>query len=256
MTTVKRLAQRAVDMLMTPPVMNGTRLKTNLDTNFLKIIAVITMAIDHIGMVFFPDKPWFRYIGRLSFPIFCYCMTVGMLYTRSMKKYLLRLAALAVISQPVYLLALYPDWRSMETIPLNVFFTLLFSLGALYGVRRRQWWWTLIGLYLLILTDAMYSILGFLYMLVFYLCRAKPFIAGLAYVLVAAMGSLEITGSSPMVTLFGSVGFSPAVFTVFSGPLVCIPMKVTKKLPMIPKWVFYLFYPTHLAIIAGIRTVL
>lgn len=30
------------------------KLKTNLDTNFLKIIAIISMTIDHIGYVFFP----------------------------------------------------------------------------------------------------------------------------------------------------------------------------------------------------------
>lgn len=74
------------------------KLKTNLDTNLLKLIAIISMAVDHVGTVFFPEYPVFRWIGRLAFPIFCYCMTVGLLYTRDLKKYLLRLAAFAVIS--------------------------------------------------------------------------------------------------------------------------------------------------------------
>ena len=65
------------------------KLKTNLDTNLLKLIAIISMAVDHVGTVFFPEYPVFRWIGRLAFPIFCYCMTVGLLYTRDLKKYLL-----------------------------------------------------------------------------------------------------------------------------------------------------------------------
>ena len=46
------------------------RLKTNLDTNLLKLIAIICMVIDHVGTVFFPGDPVFRWVGRLAFPIF------------------------------------------------------------------------------------------------------------------------------------------------------------------------------------------
>lgn len=74
----------------------------------MKLIAIISMAVDHVGTVFFPEYPVFRWIGRLALPIFCYCMTVGLLYTRDLKKYLLRLAAFAVISQPFYVLAFHP----------------------------------------------------------------------------------------------------------------------------------------------------
>ena len=70
------------------------KLKTNLDTDFLKLIAVVSMLIDHIGGALFPQYPVFRWLGRLAFPIFCYCLTVGMLYTRDIKKYLLRLGVL------------------------------------------------------------------------------------------------------------------------------------------------------------------
>lgn len=55
---------------------NGARLKTNLDTNLLKLIAIISMLIDHVGGAFFHEIPAFRWAGRLAFPIFCYCMTV------------------------------------------------------------------------------------------------------------------------------------------------------------------------------------
>ena len=71
------------------------RLRTNLDTDFLKLIAILSMLLDHIGAVFFPEHPAFRWVGRLAFPIFCYCMTVGLLYTRDIKRYLGRLGLFA-----------------------------------------------------------------------------------------------------------------------------------------------------------------
>ena len=66
--------------------MDSEKLKTNLDTNFIKLVAIISMTFDHVGSVFFPEYPVFRWIGRIAFPLFCYCLTVGMLYTHDIKK--------------------------------------------------------------------------------------------------------------------------------------------------------------------------
>ena len=66
------------------------KLKTNLDTGLLKLIAILSMAVDHVGSVFFPKYPVFRWIGRLTVPIFAYSLTVGLLYTHDIKKYLVR----------------------------------------------------------------------------------------------------------------------------------------------------------------------
>ena len=55
------------------------KLRTNLDTDLLKLVAIAAMLVDHIGGAFFPEIPVFRWIGRLAFPLFCYCLTVGLL---------------------------------------------------------------------------------------------------------------------------------------------------------------------------------
>ena len=89
-------------------VTDNPLLNTNLDTNFLKLVAIISMFIDHVGAAFFPEYPVFRWLGRLAFPIFCYCMTVGMLYTSNIRRYLGRLGLFAVISQPFWILAFWP----------------------------------------------------------------------------------------------------------------------------------------------------
>ena len=124
-------------VLTTPPAipMEGNRLKTNLDTDFLKLIAIVSMLIDHIGGAFFPEVGIFRWIGRLAFPIFCYCLTVGLLYTRSVKKYLLRLGIFALVSQPFYILAFHPVGQFAENLTnWNIFFTLFLSLLAMAGL--------------------------------------------------------------------------------------------------------------------------
>lgn len=57
----------------------------------LKLIACITMLIDHIGASLFPDLLWIRVIGRIAFPIYCFLLAEGMRHTHDPLKYLLRL---------------------------------------------------------------------------------------------------------------------------------------------------------------------
>ena len=61
-----------------------------INTFTLKWIAIISMLIDHIGLVLFPEEQIFRIIGRLAFPIFAYTLTEGFLHTGNIKKYLIR----------------------------------------------------------------------------------------------------------------------------------------------------------------------
>ena len=64
-----------------------------LSSFWLKVIALITMTIDHIGLTFGIDP--FRYIGRLALPLFCFMIAEGVIHTRNFKKYALRLGIMA-----------------------------------------------------------------------------------------------------------------------------------------------------------------
>lgn len=62
------------------------------------MFALICMVLDHIGE-FYPHSPmWFRYIGRLSAPIFFYCSAWGLHYTHNQMKYIIRLYILGIIT--------------------------------------------------------------------------------------------------------------------------------------------------------------
>lgn len=63
--------------------------------NILKLIAALSMLIDHVGLMFFPNQLWMRAVGRLAFPIFAFFIAEGFRYTRSKLRYLLTVFALA-----------------------------------------------------------------------------------------------------------------------------------------------------------------
>lgn len=71
-------------------------------SNFLKIIAMLTMLIDHTGAILFPGVLWFRIIGRIAFPLFAYLLVVGFKNTRNVNRYLIRLLIFGLISQLPY----------------------------------------------------------------------------------------------------------------------------------------------------------
>ena len=77
-----------------------------MNRNTLKIIALITMIIDHIGLVFFPEMVIFRIIGRMAFPIFAFFIAEGWYYTKNKKKYVLLLFVFMIISWVPFCLGL------------------------------------------------------------------------------------------------------------------------------------------------------
>lgn len=97
--------------------------------DLLKLVALITMLIDHIGYLYFPEEMLYRTIGRIAFPIFAYQIALGFKKTSSRSGYAKRLLIFALISQIPYLWfnpELYFDFHN-----LNIMFTFLLSLGVL-----------------------------------------------------------------------------------------------------------------------------
>lgn len=103
----------------------------SLTGNQLKLIALVTMTMDHVGLILFPQAVWLRVVGRISFPIFAYMIGEGCAHTRSRGRYLGKMAALALTCQIVY----YLVCRSMYQ---NVMVTFSLSAGLIFLLEHGR----------------------------------------------------------------------------------------------------------------------
>ena len=102
-----------------------------LTGNQLKLIALITMTIDHVGFMLFPGMRILRIIGRIAFPIFAFMIAEGCRHTRNRKKYLLSMVSLAAICQVVYYFAI-------DSLHMSVLVTFSLSIGLIYVADYAQ----------------------------------------------------------------------------------------------------------------------
>ena len=119
-----------------------------LSSFWLKIIALLTMTVDHVGLLFRIEP--FRYIGRLALPLFCLMIAEGVIHTKSFKKYVLRLGIMAsVISLIIVLTDVVPliknNGGSMKDARV-IFIDLLLGAVAVYCLKNKRWYIKLLAL--------------------------------------------------------------------------------------------------------------
>lgn len=102
--------------------------------NQLKILALITMTIDHVGVVLLPQYVILRVIGRLTYPIFAYMIAEGCFYTRSKKRYLGGIFALGLVCQLGFFIAM----GSLEQSILTSFVLAIVTIYALQLADSRR----------------------------------------------------------------------------------------------------------------------
>ena len=118
--------------------------KPGLSGSTLKMIALVTMFIDHVGAVivqrtmsmpgfdhdFWGSLYWpLRYVGRLAFPVFCFLLVEGFVHTSNRKKYLSRMLLFALISEIPFNLGIAGDLINLQY--QNVFWELALGIMAL-----------------------------------------------------------------------------------------------------------------------------
>jgi len=216
----------------------------NQDTGLIKIVAVITM-IDHIGASFFPQVIILRVIGRIAFPIFAYCIVVGCLYTRDIRKYLLRLLVFAIISQPVYVLNVFG--RFEYWFYLNIMFTLLFGAFAVYSLMdfRRRWWLLLPCIAACVFLHLEYGTYGIILIVAFYMLREKLWLSAVVLTLILALPAIRFVN--------GVIKLNYQGFAVLAAPFIYARTDTKLRLN---KYFFYVFYPAHLWVIFAVGRVL
>jgi hypothetical protein len=227
-------------------VLSPTR-RFDFGRELLKIIAIVTMVIDHIGKILYPDLLLLRIIGRLSFPIFAYLIVLGIESTKKPRKYMVTLLSFAVISQLPYFLAfgIQPFER------LNILFSLFLSAVTIYFYNKK-------------------SLLAFVPLLLSIILPTE----GSYYVVLTAVGMklLKDTPKLGALALFAlniQFLFIPdldtqiQILALLAVPLIFLHIKNwLKKEIFIPenslaysirKYAFYSFYPLHLALLFLIK---
>lgn len=231
----------------------------NRDTNLLKLVAMISMLIDHTGKMFFHQYRIMRIIGRLAFPLYAYCIAVGGVYSKNKLKYLSRILLMGLISQPFYAVALAHTVPAMYAVrfadnPLgavmnfyvqswavpNIMLTLALGLMLIWSLREGQYVCALsVALLVWKAQNAVnYGWRGVALIALFYLTISHWWVS--LPVMSAYMLWWGSQGAS--YHMFGA-SFGIQMFAILALPLVYIP---TWSKLRINKWVYYLFYPAHL----------
>ena len=232
-----------------------------MTANKLKLIACLSMVCDHVGYLLFPELVFLRWIGRLALPIFAYFIAEGCLHTRSKGRYFLQVFALALFCQLFYAGEALLN-GGIKSIYLNILFTFSLSILVCWTYLRLKTGKRLvlnIGLFLGALCLSIFCCTGLSQMV------GIPVIVdyGLVGILLPVTALLFNNKRVNFLCFcLGTVGYclvKASLFPYIWFSLLALLLlafyngkRGAKKL----KWVFYLFYPVHFALIYGIGMLL
>lgn len=244
--------------------------------DLLKLTAMITMFIDHIGagileylIVHVPMSGHtyetlitidqvLRLIGRISFPLYCYLLVQGFLYTKSRLKYAGNLLIFAFLSE-------YPfDFMlsdSLDFSSLNVLFTLLIGLLTLWGIEKAgskiilQVFISIIGILAAAILHTDYSWIGILLILSLYFLRRDRFlqcsISLIIFFLAFVFRSAGLYNSIWQAFLYQASSKYTLIF-----PFWMIYRCNNRRYITKGKYFFYFFYPAHLLLLGSVLRII
>ena len=240
-----------------------------MTTSMLKFTACLLMLIDHVGAVCFPKIIILRMIGRLSYPIFAYLITIGYSKTSSFYKYICRLLLFALVSQIPFSLVFSEqikihslfDFLSFIMVRpylhLNIFFTLSIGLIIIrvWDIGKSWLFKTMIILTLGIIAEIFntdYGLYGVAIILSFYIFRdskVKIVISQVIVYLVFSASQIllyvyEIQGKTINISWFIQMLSLLSLIFIF---------KYNGQKGKDLRYVFYAFYPIHLLILGLIK---
>lgn len=232
--------------------------KGGLTASGLKVIACISMLIDHLTFCFIPvydasgkirlDYLLGRCLGRPSMLIFSFLIVESFFYTRNRWKYIIRIAILALVSEAPFDFLLNRQFNMNCLRSQNILWTFLIALLALMVIdnvktkyflklNRVYYFWSVVAIVVaIVLADSAYvdyGSVGVMCVFVFYFLRGNKF--GLVLGMIA--WSIVALFSGHDLEIFGLIALWP------------INMFYRGEKGNIPKWVFYVFFPLHMTIL-------
>ena len=207
----------------------------------LKIIARITMTIDHIGMILFPHIDMFRIIGRISFPIFAYFVAEGCRYTKNRLRYVSLMAMCEAVCLVGYYIGKgYLYFSIMMTFIFSVVIITVydkFAEAATHGGKAALVAGIGFMVFLYVMNtltgilDIMYGFWGCMLPLFVYMRRDK--LSGLVF----------FTGG----LILQSIGSSSVqIYSLMAVPLLLFYDGKKMKTTKFEKYFYYVYYPLHI----------
>ncbi|MBC7959065.1 MAG: hypothetical protein H7X94_04285 [Vallitaleaceae bacterium] len=224
-----------------------------MTSSTLKIIACLTMLVDHTGAILYPNEIIFRIIGRLAFPIFAFLLVEGYIHTRDVKKYLFRLGIFALISEVPFDIAFH-SVKFIEFQSQNVFITLFIALLAITLYEKAKNIGVIFAIFLVALfalvnefLRADYGLYGVLIIFGFYKFKDNKMNLVFWVLFINLLMSAQYASFAGRFTFRGML----QLFEVFSFVLI---FAYNGKKGLNLKYLFYIFYPGHLLILHWIST--
>lgn len=231
-----------------------------LNSNILKIIALVSMTIDHIGVIFFSDVVWLRIVGRIAFPIFSFLIAEGCRYTKNKTKYFLTVFLIGIICEIVM--------RFFISGPTNILITLAFSIVICYlvmwvynSIKNNDRKNIVYGTCCLVLMTAIVFILSEI--LPRYINGYEGLEYGFVGVMLPAIIVLIKNHYAKVITfacglcLMCLISFEYLQiewFCLLSIPIIIWYNGERGKYNL--KYLFYIYYPVHIALLYGIFTII
>ncbi len=236
---------------------------TPVNRTALKIIACISMLLDHIGYLLLPEVTWLRFLGRLAFPLFAFFIAEGCRYTSHKLRYFLQIFLLGIACQSVYL-AEQIVGGFVYSFYLNILLTFSFSILVCFSYlfwekqleseqAYKKYGSAILFLFVIFLAIGVCALFDFIDSETYYEVSIDYGIAGI----LLPLSALIAKEKDKKVILF-SIGIvlycittaasMPYVwFTLLDIPLLMLYNGEKGKSRF--KYGFYLFYPLHLAVL-------
>ena len=226
-------------------ILNFTPKKIGLSNNQLKIIAMISMLIDHIGHTLFPNVIILRILGRIAFPIFAYMIAEGCLHTKNRLKYLLHLLILGLGCQIVYFIAMGSLYQGiLLTFSLSII--LIYTLD--YFIKKKNVLSFIIAILTTLLIITISGVLPY-----FFKKSGFEFDYGLigvfAPVLIyyAKHKLFKLIAVTICIVLLAIQYNSIEIYSLIA--LLFLVLYNNKRGKYNLKYMFYIFYPLHLVVV-------
>jgi len=214
-----------------------------------KLLAIAAMAINHLGIIFraYLPQPVYTFCffaGGFTFPIMAYMASEGYRYTLDIRRYLTRLLVFSIAS-------ILPFWLCFHTWTLDVIFTILFGVLALYcteKVKNRALHLPILLFFAILSNYCDWPIMGVL--------------------LIYGMNQFKNDNARAIIPILILVAvnegycayewFSAGIYQFYTVPymlgcLVAVPVLVSYNIEHRKgaglKYAFYIFYPCHLLLI-------